>query len=154
LFKDLDPYGKDLYSRLKALTSFEEAVGLFEKEGLPCSVCRLFGNTELSSHIVVYDALPDGEVPAVGYRTRVAIDRFRRAARSGMLFRYEYVEPGCKWRFRLKAYNVDLDGEDQASRLFRAVVDYVREFGLEVGSMRSVGLGLKRVGRLIGPIRC
>ena len=131
-----------LYPKLAELRSFEEAVDLLKSKELPCPVCRLFGNTELASHIIVYDALPENGEPAIGYRTRVAIDRLRRAARSGALFRYEYVEPGCKWRFRLKLYNLGLNGNDSASRLFKSLIEYIKEFGLEVGSMKSVGLGL------------
>ena len=102
----------------------------------------MFGNTELASHVIVYDALPKSQQPLIGFRTRVAIDRMRRAARSGVLFRYEYVEPGREWGFKLKAYNLELGGESWAALLFRSLLDYVKEFGIEVGSMRSIGLGL------------
>ena len=79
---------------------FERTFNFFKDNGLPCSVCRLFGNKELASHVIIYDAMPkDGREPPVGFRTRVAIDRFRKAARSGALFTYEYIEPGFEWSF-------------------------------------------------------
>ena len=132
---------------IELLSSEASPEGVVEKLkswGLPCPVCRLFGNKELASHVLISDAVPEVD-PHVGYRTRVAIDRFRRAARSGALFDYEYVSPGVEWRFRVKAYNVTLGGNDDPSRLLQSIVDYVKDLGLEVGSMKSTGHGRLRL---------
>ena len=134
---------------VELLSSEASPEGVVEKLklwGLPCPVCRLFGNKELASHVLVSDAVPEVD-PHVGYRTRVAIDRFRRAARSGALFDYEYVSPGVEWRFRVKAYNVAIGEGDDPSRLLRSIMDYVKDLGLEVGGMKSTGHGRLRLKR-------
>jgi len=134
-FKDV-PETEELLNKLSGCRDLDSVVKVLEEEGVPCVVCRVFGCRELASHLYVYDCYPKEE-PTVEYRTRVAIDRFRRAARSGALFTYEYVPPGYKWRFRLKFFNLEGD----ARQLVESLLDYIRKVGIEVGSMRSVGLG-------------
>jgi len=116
--------------------------------GLPCPVCRLFGNKELAAHVDTLNAFPLEVNVKIHFITRVAIDRFRMAARSGALFDYEFVPPGHRWEFHVRAYNLDLRGQDEASRLLRSVLDYIRDVGLEVGGMKSVGHGLLRLEEL------
>jgi len=140
----------DVIVDLSSLEQLPKAVSdLIEKlAGLPCPVCRLFGNKELAAHVHVLNAFPLDNDVRVHYRTRVAIDRFRKAARSGALFDYEFVPPGHRWRLRIRVYNIDIEGQDEASRLLRSVLDYVRDVGLEVGGMKSVGHGLLRLEEL------
>jgi len=137
-------------SGLNQLEQLPEAISsLVEKlAGLPCPVCRLFGNKELAAHVHVLNAFPLDENVKIHFRTRVAIDRFRKAAHSGALFDYEFVPPGHKWELHIRVYNLDFEGRDEASRLLRSVFDYIREVGLEVGSMKSVGHGLLRLEEL------
>ena len=142
----------ELVSKLLDLASEGEeyasdVINEIVEEGLPCPVCRLFGNKELASHVLVRDATPISK-PPVSYRTRVAIDRFRRAARAQALFTYEFVPPGVEWNLDLKVYNVGLDGKNEASKLLLALLKYLRKFGLEVGGMRSTGHGAMEVKTL------
>jgi len=121
-----------------------------EDEKGPCIVCGIFGGggvskNSIASHVHIFDAYPKEDVKTAT-RTRVAIDRFRQAARHGALFTYEYVPPGIKWSFEMHIYNIDIiDGDEEKDpriKLLRALFKYLYEFGLQVGSMRSVGLGL------------
>ena len=122
LLKNLE----DMITKINKEEDRKRGILIFlKKEGLPCDVCKLFGNTELSSHIVVENAYPIHEV-GVGYRTRVAIDRFRRASRSRALFTYEYVLPEQEWKFRLKVYN-----PTSLKHVLKLMIDYIKDVGLE-----------------------
>ncbi len=115
----------------------------------PCVICGIFGGggkeTSIASHIFVYDSYPLQEV-RTSTRTRVAIDRFRQAARHGALFTFEFVPPNVKWNFRVEIINIDLDDEsDYRTRLLRSLLQYMVEHGLHVGGMRSTGLGILRI---------
>ncbi len=114
---------------------------------LPCPVCRLFGNTELSSHIQVLDLRrrdSEGRV-IVQARTRVAIDRFRGAARPGALFDYEFIPQNYEWRLKIRLVNVNLRADRPQDRLMKALLKYFSEIGITVGSMKSVGLGVLKL---------
>lgn len=118
-----------------------------DNEG-PCVICRIFGGGGLrktiASHVVIYDAKPKKPVKPL-IRTRVAIDRFRQAARSGSLFTYEYVPPNVLWDFKMYVYNIDIvegSNSDIRVKLLRSLLKHLRNQGIHVGSMKSVGLGL------------
>lgn len=128
---------------VEALRKLKEGKPAEVGEG-PCVVCRLFGNQELASHVVVHDAMPEGGSVSVLQRTRVGIDRFRSAARAGILFTYEYVPRNYRWRVRLDVYNVDVRGSSEEAKLLRSLLKCFSE-GLPVGGMRSVGHGLLRL---------
>jgi len=113
-------------------------------EERPCVVCRVFGNQALASHIITYDLNIIGDPRnIVGTRTRVAIDRFRNASRSGALFDYEYIVPECKWNFKMTLFNIDIvDGTRDVDLLMKNVLKYISTHGLMLGGMKSVGHGL------------
>lgn len=122
-----------------------------EEKG-PCVVCGIFGGggkkrNRVASHIIVYDSYPEIEDVKTYTRTRVAIDRFSLTARQGALFTYEYVPPGITWKLRIDVHNIDIlsGSENDRIRVLRALLKYVKEFGLQIGSMKSVGLGLLRL---------
>lgn len=119
-----------------------------EEEG-PCVVCGIFGGggvkeKTIASHISIFDAYPKGNV-RTATRTRTAIDRFRQAARAKALFTYEYVPPNTEWNFEMHIYNIDIiDGDESKDfriKLLRSLLKHMSEFGIQIGSMRSVGLG-------------
>ncbi len=142
------PAVKEITSELRSILQGEgdslskanRIVSLLEKKNLPCPVCRIFGNTELAGHIEVHSFNPEGE-PEIMYRTRVAIDRFREAARSGALFQYECVGPGTRWRGRIVIYNINIKADNTASKLLRSIIKVWATQGLMVGGMKSVGHG-------------
>lgn len=112
----------------------------------PCLACQVFGNTALASHVDVTDAAPASKDIPVLSRTRVSIDRFRGAARSGALFNYEFVPPGIEWRFKLIIKNIDVLADEPKSRVLRALLAMLTNTSLiSVGGMTSVGLGTIRL---------
>ena len=138
---------ENIVNEIQDTSDLENAIEkiMEELKELPCPVCRIFGNKELASHVRIMNAYPKDEAkPELQFRTRVALDRFRKASRSGALFDYEFVPPGYKWDFEMRIYNLNIlePNEDQASKLLKHVLDYVSNLGLEIGGMKSVGHGL------------
>jgi len=119
-----------------------------EDELGPCVICQIFGGggerkKRIASHVIVYDAFPeDPESVRVRMRTRVAISRLKGGAAGGRLFNVELVEPGARWRFRMRIINIDLeDEEDERAKVLRELLRLLRKGLLHVGGGRSVGLG-------------
>ncbi len=127
-------------------TANSDLISALEKNA-PCIICRLFGNQALASKLIFFDAYPINEHEVrTAIRTRVAIDRFREAARSGALFEYEFIPPGYEWRFRVEAKNVDVvDCNSDECKLLRAFIKMFATHGLLCGGMKSVGHGLLKV---------
>jgi len=117
-----------------------------EREGF-CVVCGIFGNTQVASHVRVYDAFPDSESePSKGIKTGIGIDREFQAVKPGVFYTEEFVEPGCKWKFRMDIINIEYPGEgDERSRYLRELLNALRTVGLQVGARRSVGMGLVKL---------
>lgn len=136
----------ELLSDLMSSQNIRELVNKINQMNIPCPVCRIFGNNELASHVTFYDALPKSSEVKADYRTRVAIDRFRRASRSGALFNYEYIPLGYEWNFKLHVRNISISkDETKQSKLLKILLIYLNIEGIHVGSMRSVGLGLVKL---------
>jgi len=140
---------KEISSFLNEITSaksLEELIENIKKEKVPCPVCRIFGNKELASHIEVSDMLPlNPDNVEVDFRTRNAIDRFRGAARSGALFTFEYVSPRTKWKFEMKLINIKINSKTLEAELMRSLLKLLHTQGIQVGRMRSVGMGLLKL---------
>ena len=101
-----------------------------------CLLCLIFGSPSLASHVYFGESYPlDGY--ALGYRTCVAISRRTGAAYRGMLFTVEYVEPGCKWSFRLVAENLP----NYALGLLAEVIEHISSGLVKVGGLKSRGFG-------------
>ena len=118
-----------------------------DREG-PCVICQIFGGggereNRIASHVMVYDAFPqDPDSVRVRTRTRVAISRLKGGAAGGRLFSVELVEPGTRWRFRMRIINIDLeDEEDERAKVLRELLKLLRKGLIHVGGGRSVGLG-------------
>ena len=119
-----------------------------EDEEGPCVICQIFGGggerrNRIASHVIVYDAFPeDPDSVKVRTRARVAISRLKGGAAGGRLFNVELVEPGARWRFRMRIINIDLgDEEDERAKVLRELLKLLRKGLLHVGGGRSVGLG-------------
>jgi len=129
-----------------------------DKKG-PCIVCQIFGGggiekNKVASHVIVFDS--EATDYRIGFMTRASIDRFRNAARSGALYRVEFVEPKAKWNFKMRIYNIDIverepirDVEDEN---YVIKVDLLRNLlkifacnGLQVGGMKSIGYGFLKL---------
>ena len=122
-----------------------------DREG-PCVICQILGGggereKRIASHVIVYDAFPeDLDSVRVRTRTRVAISRLKGGAAGQRLFNVELVEPGVKWKFRMRIININLeDEEDERARVLRELLKLLREGLIHVGGGRSVGLGRVRL---------
>lgn len=133
----------------------EDILNVLEKEGIsavirkyaPCLICRLFGNQALASRVTFFDLYPQNpELLRTQVRTRVAIDRFREAARSKALFQYEFIPPNYRWVFRMEVRNLDLTNcEGDECRLLLTFLRIFTSEGLSVGGMKSVGHGVLKL---------
>lgn len=101
-----------------------------------CLLCLMFGSPGISSHVHFYDSLPKGDYK-LGYKTGVAINRRTGAAQPGMLFTVEYVEPGCKFSFKMRCENLP----NYALGLLVEVVDLLNAGVVKVGGLKSRGFG-------------
>jgi len=106
----------------------------------PCVICRLFGNTELASHVRLFDSYPANDY-TLSIIDRVAIDRVTGGQSPGRLFSVQVVAPMTKWSFEMHVINIDLRTESPEGRvlsyLFRRLI-----MGLQIGGGKSVGYGL------------
>ena len=133
----------------------KDLLDTLEKEGLqaiirkyaPCPLCRLFGNQALASRVTFFDLYPQNpEFLRTQVRTRVAIDRFREAARSKALFQYEFIPPNYRWVFRMEVRNLDLTNcEGDECKLLLTFLRIFTSEGLSVGGMKSVGHGVLKL---------
>lgn len=131
-----------------ACDPFNEQDKEVEDTSGPCIVCGIFGgggkrNNRVASHVEILDAYPEKpEEVSTRTRTRVAISRFKGGAAGRRLFNIEIVEPGVRWEFRMRIFNIDLrKSGDPRSKLLREVLRLLRDGLIGVGGGRSVGLG-------------
>ncbi len=112
-------------------------------ECIASPVIGLFGAPWLASHINVYNAYPmDLGSTSVSVITRVGIDRFTGSQAPNILYTMEYVEPGSKWKFRLRLFNI-MPGDSRwelVNLIFKALTR-----GVLVGRRTSAGMGLVRL---------
>jgi CRISPR-associated RAMP protein (TIGR02581 family) len=113
----------------------------------PCKICALFGNTELASHITVFDAEPY-ENPKTFNKTGISIDRDFAAVRPGVLYSEELVPPNVRWRLHIRLINIPFphpeNGDERVQLLWELLYTW-KTLGLQLGSRRSVGAGLTRL---------
>lgn len=105
-----------------------------------CPVCLIFGSPGILSHITVYDSIPTSNYK-LGYRTCVAIDRRTGSAAKGALYSIEYVEPMCRFSFRLDAENTP----NYCLGLISRVLYEVNYGVVRVGGSKSRGFGRVKI---------
>lgn len=117
-----------------------------EKQSGFCTICKIFGNTELASHVQFFDAYPinPDNVP-VEVKSSVGIDRLTKAKKPGVLFDEEFVSPGVAWDFRLRVFNIDLLDDSQEARLLKSLLSALREGFVQLGGRKSTGAGLVKL---------
>lgn len=108
-----------------------------------CITCLMFGSPSLHSHVTFSDSTPISRY-LIGYRTCVAINRRTGAAHRGALFTVEYVEPGCKFGFGLRAENLP----NYALGLLASVIELINAGVVRVGGLKSRGFGRMRIENL------
>jgi len=113
----------------------------------PCKICAIFGNTELASHVTVFDATP-AENPKPFTKTGISIDRDFAAARTGILYTEELVPPDVRWKLHIRLTNIPFprpENNDERTQILRELLDTWKTLGLQLGSRKSVGAGLTRL---------
>jgi CRISPR/Cas system CSM-associated protein Csm3 (group 7 of RAMP superfamily) len=111
------------------------------KEGDFCIVCGTFGSTKIASHIRVFDAYPTSKV-TTNIRTCVGIDREFQAARPGILYTEEFIEPGYEWSFKMGIINIQFpEGGDERSLLLAETIRAMKLGLVSFGARKSVGFG-------------
>jgi CRISPR-associated RAMP protein (TIGR02581 family) len=142
---------KDCAAKFRKYQTAEEATGEalsdqeiadFAQQNL-CDVCKLFGSALYASRLVIEDAVADEKYPS-RIRDGVGIDRDTGAAREGVKFDYEVLEPeGMKEIVFTGAMRVEnLTNKDKA--LLGLILNLLRQ-GLYVGGKRAAGLGKIRL---------
>ena len=117
-----------------------EAIKLFH--GKACLLCKVFGSPSFTGHVEFSDAYPIGEdgsvlgVP-VGVRTGIAINRRTGAVYRGALYQVEYVEPGARFRFSVRATNLP----NYALGLLARILRMLNDGWVRVGGFKTRGFG-------------
>jgi CRISPR-associated RAMP protein (TIGR02581 family) len=117
-----------------------EAIKLFHEKA--CLLCKVFGSPSFTGHVEFSDAYPIGEdggvldVP-VGVRTGIAINRRTGAVYRGALYQVEYVEPGARFRFSVRATNLP----NYALGLLARILRMLNDGWVRVGGFKTRGFG-------------
>ena len=128
----------------------EQAIKEEVNDGKFCPICGIFGNTELASHVRIYDSYPKDGVFHKFQKTGIAIDRVFGSVRPGLgPFIEELISPKTKWTFRMDIINIDLYPEkptnDDRVKLLKNLFQTLTSVGLNIGARKSVGCGLIRL---------
>jgi CRISPR-associated RAMP protein (TIGR02581 family) len=117
-----------------------DAIKLFHEKA--CLLCKVFGSPSFTGHVEFSDAYPIGEdgsvldVP-VGVRTGIAINRRTGAVYRGALYQVEYVEPGARFRFSVRATNLP----NYALGLLARILRMLNDGWVRVGGFKTRGFG-------------
>jgi CRISPR-associated RAMP protein (TIGR02581 family) len=129
-----DPWEKDKIDAEKGNNDF-------------CLICGIFGNTEIASHIRIYDALPKDAGKARAFiKYGIGIDREFGSVKPRLLFNEELIEPNIEWYFKVDIFNIKVlpepDPDDKRASLIKNILDTLVKNGLSIGARKSVGCGV------------
>jgi CRISPR-associated RAMP protein (TIGR02581 family) len=124
--------------------NYRRAIELFHEKA--CLLCKVFGAPSFTGHSEFNDSYPvneNGEVQdaPVGVRTGIAINRRTGAVHMGALYQVEYIEPGARFRFSIRATNLP----NYALGLLAKILRMVNEGWVRVGGFKTRGFGELRV---------
>jgi CRISPR-associated RAMP protein (TIGR02581 family) len=118
------------------------------KSGNFCSICGIFGSTELASHVRIYDSVPLTDEPGIIFvKPGIAIDRDFGSVRGGAFFFEEFVRPGVEWKFQMDVINIEVTPEtnDDRGKLLYSLLQILKNQGLQVGAKKTTGAGLIKI---------
>ena len=119
----------------------EEAVRTFHDKS--CLLCKMFGAPSFTGHVEFSDAYPIGDAP-VGVRTGIAIDRRTGAVHAQHLYQVEYVEPGARFKLRIRGSNLP----NYSLGLLSKTLRMINEGWVRIGGFKTRGFGEVRVENL------
>lgn len=108
---------------------------------LHCPIGKLYGNKVLAGKVRFGDVVIE-EAKTV-YRAGIGIDRKLMTVKGKMLYFTEAINPGAEIRLPILIDNL-IPGEDD-SALFSLTLEYLLEFGLNIGGRKNVGMGLLNI---------
>lgn len=128
-----------------------EAIKTFHEKA--CLLCKIFGAPSFTGHIEFDDGYPiiNGEILDVPVRvkTGIAIDRRTGAVYRGALYQVEFVDPGAKFRFNVRATNLP----NYALGLLAKILRMVDEGWIRLGGFKTRGFGRVKINNLSFKVR-
>ncbi len=109
-----------------------------------CLACRIFGNSQVGSHINIMDAPLDTEnykFPGIKIKPGNAINRITGAAHKGQLYDIEALQPGGVFKFEMHIINIELLKDTIISRAIKFLLRQLKGRWIQVGAKRSTGFG-------------
>lgn len=106
-----------------------------------CEICRLFGQLFLASRVRIADLPLTSDGADTYVRDGVGLDRDLRSAARGILYDFEAVPVGARFRLRMEIENA----EPHEVGLLLSGLDLFGEGFLALGGKAARGLGLARV---------
>ena len=106
-----------------------------------CEVCRLFGQLFLASRVRIADLSLTTDGTRTYVRDGVGLDRDLRTAANGILYDFEAVPAGARFRLRMEVENA----EPHEMGLLLTGLDLFDQGFLAVGGKSARGLGLARI---------
>ncbi len=115
-----------------------------EKYLKPCAVCRIFGGSDLASHIIVSDAFPTEDTKKnykIKLKPGISIDRKKQITCDGSLFFIETLQPGAEFNLFLIIDNISKNKTPIEYKLLRTLFYMIKLGLLSIGGMKSTGMG-------------
>lgn len=113
-----------------------------------CEICRLFGHSFLASRLRIADLPLVGAAPTY-VRDGVGIDRDLRSAAGGILYQFEAVPSGARFRLRMEIENP----EDHELGLLLVGLDLFTTGARSLGGKSARGLGRVRLPQATWTVR-
>ncbi|MEE9378968.1 MAG: RAMP superfamily CRISPR-associated protein [Candidatus Lokiarchaeia archaeon] len=114
----------------------------------PCLVCRIFGGSDLASHIIISDAFPTEKTKEIistelksGLKPGIAIDREKQVSRDGSLFFIETLQPGVEFNFKMIINNITEQTKPKEFKLLKSLFMMIKLGFLSYGGKKSTGMG-------------
>ena len=122
---------------IKAMEEFYESA---------CLMCKVFGSPSYAGRVFFEDAYPidrEGKIIPFrfGARTGIAIDRRTGAVMGHALYTVEYVEPGARFKMRIKCANIP----NYALGILAMVLRMIDRGEIKIGGFKSRGFGSVRI---------
>lgn len=152
---DLEVDGRTLLESIQeSLRRGENDKAIREFHEKSCLLCKLFGAPSFTGHVNFSDAYPineKGEILDVSVRvkTGIAIDRRTGAVYRGALYQVEFVEPGARFKFSIRATNLP----NYSIGLLAKILRMMNEGWVRLGGFKTRGFGKVKVEDLSFKVR-
>ena len=152
---DLEVNGRTLLESIQeSLKRGENDKAIKEFHEKSCLLCKLFGAPSFTGHVNFSDAYPiseEGEILGVPVHIKTGIARDRRtgAVYRGALYQVEFVEPGARFRFFIRATNLP----NYSIGLLAKILRMINEGWVRLGGFKTRGFGKVKVENLSLKVR-